>query len=41
MCDICYVETICGSIFGDSSVIFPVCTFTTVLFTADIMLKFL
>jgi hypothetical protein len=41
MCDICCVETICGSIFEDYSVIFSVCTFSQVLFTAVIMLKFL
>jgi hypothetical protein len=41
MCDICCVETICGSIFGDYRVIFYVCTFRTVLFTVVIMLKFL
>jgi hypothetical protein len=41
MCDICCVETICGSIFGDSSVILFVCTFRTVIFTVVILLKFL
>lgn len=41
MCDICCVETICGSIFGDYSVTFSICTFRKVLLTAVIMLKFL
>jgi hypothetical protein len=41
MFDICCVEAICGSVFRDYSVIFSVCTFRQVLFTAVIMLKFL
>jgi hypothetical protein len=40
-CDIYCVETICGSIFGDYSVTFFVCTFRKVLFTVVKMLKFL
>jgi hypothetical protein len=39
ICDICCVETICGSIFGDYRLIFYVCTFRQVMFTAVIMLK--
>jgi hypothetical protein len=37
MYDICCVETICGGIFGDHSLIFSACIFGKVLFTAVIM----